>query len=123
MRRKERETAGGWGPTLLLGMVALIGMGASCWVQAASVTDRSEREPGDRDRGDGFVGVRRYSNKARELEPGDAAGRGDFTPTDSLDDDTEPADGGDTRPSDRREPRAQNKSPNAVQPSSQRDKP
>ncbi|MEO5340222.1 MAG: hypothetical protein H7837_06850 [Magnetococcus sp. MYC-9] len=54
--------------------------------------DRSERQPGDRDRGDGFVAPSRHPPKGRELEPGDAAGSGDFTQTGPLDKEVEPAD-------------------------------
>ncbi|MBF0160694.1 MAG: hypothetical protein HQL88_00265 [Magnetococcales bacterium] len=49
--------------------------------------DRSEREPGDRDRVDGFV---KRHPESRDVEPGDAFGQGDFTQAGALDREVEP---------------------------------
>lgn len=69
-------------------------LGVFCSVCAAGpLIDRSEREPGDRDVGDGFVDSRRYSAKEKELEPGDAVSHGDFTHT-GRGPEVEPNDGG-----------------------------
>ncbi|MBF0584727.1 MAG: hypothetical protein HQL80_10920 [Magnetococcales bacterium] len=76
---------------------------------AAPLVDRYEREPEDRDVGDGFVGSHRHSAREQELEPGDAVTRGDFTYTDSRGPEVEPNDGGGAyERADRRGKRLQN---------------
>ncbi|MBF0400543.1 MAG: hypothetical protein HQL90_07215 [Magnetococcales bacterium] len=75
-------------------VVALILMGLLGVVcEAGSAPDRSEWEPGDNDRGGGFMDFR-YSGRERELEPGDAAGHGDFSQTEGLGTELEPNDQG-----------------------------
>lgn len=79
-----------WGGLGYIGGVCLLVVLSAPVQGAGLIGDRAEREPGDRDRGDGFVSPRHYPTQKGELEPGDAAGQGDFGHVDALDREREP---------------------------------
>ncbi len=112
---RQGEKVGRRGPIGFLLCVLLLLVGISFPVQATALSaDRSEREPGERDRGTASVGARHRPFKDREVEPGDAASDGDFTHTGRITKEVEPSDAEEESPADRRTAHPNKRLPNVI---------